>query len=542
MSNEKPLRPAPPDKQGEPLKIGPEGLPLFLDLELDCELETGDLYLSSAEDVKTEDDKPLNISVTSDRGIVDGSEEKKVNWLLIDWGINCVVAGLEIKAEAIPESTPTFKARVKVSQNNIWVPLTPTDMLTVGSKQSISPAATSKLMIEFVAELETSDPAGKSVKIPGAWSPVTVPVKERPRVYFSSAPGDLDLAVGDTEPFFSYQGILPFGKGIPAEGFKAAVNSFLKQSGITEIPLMLRAAIPGWITAPKIEKFSVVYIRTKWEGGDIDENGRLELPWQGEAIASTEIGENARVREVQFQLEVDLLHERLHVAPKKIESSKAQLCDARYAATQGFKALPGSVVLNGIDLFLRPVRLPVKGELVIYPDDMGRPARLPYPDAGVDIDLQDDSKGLSQDQWVVCQFSQPLTLGTNPWWAVLTLESGELHWYRGSNRSPEVLESMYRIGRGPWVDQAGPLWNLARLRVNEEKPTGVELFLRRGKAEINLTPDDRRQVRLLNGALEDLNEKKTAKQKELKLVVRSETAGTVTITKPHIKFIPGNSG
>jgi hypothetical protein len=538
---EKQLRPAAPVTKGGPLRIVPQGLELFLDVARDCELFEGELRLSAAEKSAAEDGKPLDFEINSDQGKIDAAQDKKVNWLLVDWGENRVVAGLEVKAAIEAGSQTPVKARVKVSQNGVWVPLTPADTLAVGPVQFISSVVTSKLMIEFVKPLETSGPDKKPVEIPGAWQPAPVPVKERPQVYFSTAPCDVNLAVGDADPFFSFQGVLPKGNGVPVEGFKEAVNNFLNNSGSRKIPLMLTAAIPGWIAPPSVTNAAMVAVLDKWEGGDIEENGRMALPWQGEAVARAAIGGGARVKAVQLQLRVDLVHERLLAAPSSIESSQAQLIGVRYAAAQGFKALPDNIALNGIDLYLRPAQLPAKAELAIYPDDMGQPSRRPYPDASVDIDLQEDSKKLLQARWLVCQFSQPLSLATKPWWAVLTVDSGELHWFAGTRRPEAVLGAVYRIGRGPWLNQADPRWNLARLRVDEPKPSGLKLFLRRGSAEISLELDARRQIEVSNNTLIHLNEKGVVEQENLELVVRSDTAGSITVANPYIKFIPNRS-
>ena len=212
-------------KAGEDLlPIPPQGLELILSMPDGCELDAATLSLS----IVDKNEEKLTCDFTSGKG----KKEDSISWQIADWGCERPVIALDIT----PKSDDR-KARIKVSHNDVWLPLTPVDIFTMESKQYFPAVFTSKLMVEFVKELETSD---KNIKIPGAWEPDSAIVTET-KIYASSAPYNVNLSIANEEPFFSHQGVLPGAVPIPVTGLKEAVNRFLDESGRTEIPLKIPA-------------------------------------------------------------------------------------------------------------------------------------------------------------------------------------------------------------------------------------------------------------------------------------------------------------
>jgi hypothetical protein len=452
------------------------------------------------------------------------------------------------------------KARIKVFQNGVWLPLTPVDIFTMESKQYFPAVFTSKLMIEFVKLLETTGPSNnEKVEIPGAWVPDSVEVTET-KIYASRAPYNVNLSIANEEPFFSHQGVLPGEAPIPVTGLKEAVNRFLDESGRTEIPLTITAAEPAKIDIGKAAKPPKIKIG-KFEASIVTvskklmdpEDGRLIKLWEREAVATVAVGQNTKLTEVRFEIRTELTPERMLLAPAPVEPSRACLVDARYGAAQGFAALSNGTSLAGLDLFLRPAQLPIKATLQLCPDDIGRPAAQPFPGASVDVEIDEEGEGPPQPRWVAFPISRPPPVYRGPWWTVLQVEEGEIHWCVVEESeiywcllegSPEpVLGTMYRVADGPWVkrlsaDTKKNIWGLVRLRVDAPDPPGVNLSLRRNSLPVPLRPDSQGRVKAYENTLKTLNKNDALKEEKLELVVRGDAAGTVSITNPCIKFRP----
>lgn len=509
---------------GKTFDIPPEGLELLLCLPEGCELgsATLSLHTGAASEVQ------LTCDLTSDKGPMHSAFTEAVNWLIADWQAERPAHALEISSR----NSEGVNARVKVFQSGVWVPQMPVDIMATGSKQHFSPVITSKLMAEFVKKSQT----------PGLWDPAPIEVKQT-KVYASLAPYDLGLAVADREPFFSHQGALSGSEPITVTGFKEAVNSYLSDTDDTEISLKITASMPARINVKKFEAVPISLIKTL-EG--LDDQGRLSLSWDGEAAASAIVGADAEITDVQFEFTTDLLPERMLLAPDSTETSRACLVDTGYGAAQGFDALPAGTVLSGLDLYLSAAQSPVKGTLDLCPDDMGRPAGQPFPGASKAVELGEQGNGYRTPRWVAFHLSQPLTLLTDPWWAVLSVAEGEIHWLLAEEAPEGVSGTMYRVAGGPWLKRTAaedgqPMWGLARLRAHLPGPAAPAASLRRSKQVLPVEPDARGQVKVTVDALRVLNQRPAAARKDLELVFTSEAAGSVIITKPCIKFKPKES-
>jgi hypothetical protein len=402
--------------------------------------------------------------------------------------------------------------------------------MAIGSKQHFSPVVTSKLIVEFVTPSAT----------PGLWDPAPMAVRKS-NVYASLTPYDLALAVADGEPFFLLQGALGGSDPIAVTGFKEAINNYVAETGDTDIPLKITARMPAKIEVKTFEATTISVLRALEGVGD---EGRMILPWSAEAAAGVTIGENAEVKSVQFEFTHDLLPERLLVTPGSIETSCASLVDAGYSAAQGVAAQPDGTTLNGVELYLRPARLPVKAVLDLCPDEMGRPAAQPFPDASIEVELNEAGNGPPKPRWVAFQLSKPFTFLTDPWWVVLRVAEGEIHWLLAEEAPEGALGTMFRVAEGPWLQRLTPqgvqvMWGLTRLRSPLQDTVVPSVSLRRGKQTLPLKPDPSGRVTVAEDVLQPLNA--PAAGKTLELVIMGESTGNVVISKPCIKFKPGES-
>jgi hypothetical protein len=515
----------------EILPITPEGLEFILSMPEGCELDEPILSLSAAGGTEE-----LRCEVSSDQRVVANGQAKTVNWLLADWGSDRVVTDLEIETS---DKDKEVKARIKVFQNGVWVPPRPVDIVVVKSKQAISAVVTSKVMVEFVKELETAnpDPTKKPLKIPGAWVPTTAEGTNL-KIYASWAPYNVNLSIANEEPFFSYQGVLPGEVSIPVTGLKQAVNRFLDESGRTEIPLTITAGREAQI---KIDfEATVISVTKKLEG--LDDKGRMKLSWSAEDIAFVTVGKDVKVREVEFTCSADTGPEQLLLSPKSTKVASAQLCDHHHTAAQCFEPLPEGKELTGLELYLRAAKLPVTAQLGLYADKMEQPAQQPLPAAVCEIKIDEQSERSWRPRWIPCSLPQPASLNEGPWWAVLSVETGELHWFLSSKPPSGVSRAMYRIGGHPWRQRLAygeskkPLWSLCRLVASTQDPAEIELSLRRNDKSVGLIPDPQGRVRKTGTDLNEINHESALTAMNLELVVKSNVSGSVVISNPRIRF------
>jgi hypothetical protein len=507
----------------EILNISPEGLGLILSMPGGCELETATLSLSIAD----QNEEALTCDFTSDKG----KENDNISWQIADWGGERPVIALDIS----PKSNDA-KARIKVFHNDVWLPLTPVDIFTMGSKQSFPAVLTSKLMVEIVTELETSD----KKKIPGAWQPGSASVTDT-KIFASGAPCDVNLSIADEAPFFSHPGILPADVSIAVTGLKDAVNRFLDETGTTKVPLTITAGRKSQIKV----NFDARAIRVAKNMAGLDSEGRLNLSWNPEDVAFVMVGKKTRVHEVEFMSEVVAGSEQLLISPESTDDvSSAHLCDLHHTAAQCFEPLPEGNELTSLELFLRPTKLPVIARLDLYADNLMQPAQQPLSAAGCEIKIEEPGENPCLPYWLPCSLPQPASLNEGPWWAVLTVETGEVHWFLSNEMPKGISRAMYRIGDGPWLQRRTygadqkPLWSLCRLVVSRQDPPEIELLLRRNgtDTEIQLIPDPQGRVRRIADSLAKINRGVALEAEKLELVIRSNVSGSLGISNPRIRF------
>jgi hypothetical protein len=510
--------------------IPPEGRQLILAMPPNCELSSIKMDLHAVlAPAALINSKESPAAVSSDRGA--GWQGKSVSWLMADWSHERAVVSLGI--EPPPDTTLPAKARVKVFYNGVWLPLTPAEILDFSKQpqQSIPPVFAAKLMVEFVKESE---------KPPGLWNPKSVKA-DGLTVNGSDIPYDLQLSVASEAPFFSQPGVLP-DPVLKINGFEEAVNRYISNTGKIDIPLKLTARMPARIAVKNIT-VKTISVAKKLE--NLDEQGQLPLPWEPiETAASLNIGAGSIIEEVQFEYHADLVPEHILIAPASTKTESACLVGDGYDAAQGFAALPDGVALIGLDLYLRPIELPVIASLTLYPDEMGQPGRQPYPDAFKEVELTEDLfRNPRSARWVPFQFPQPVPAPDGPWWAVLHVESGELHWYLSDIHVSmrELTGAMYCRGDGSWLKRVSAkngnaLQAQVRLRTPLTDPAAPALHLKRHTASIPLKPGADGSVHMTKDALRELNHKSVLSCIDLKIVVESEYAGSVQFANPCIRY------
>ena len=507
----------------EILTISPEGLELILSMPGGCELDTATLALRIA----GQNEEKLTCDFTSG----NGTEKDTISWQIADWGCERPVIALDITAN--PGNPGDKKARVKVSHNEVWLPLIPVDIFTMGSKQYFPAVFTSKLMVEFVTELKTSD----GIEIPGAWQPDSATVTGT-KIFASGAPCDVKLSIADEAPFFSHPGILPSDVSIPVSGLKGAVNRFLDETGRTEVPLTITAGRKSQIKV----NFEAKAIRVAKNMEGLDREGRLELSWRPEDVAFVIVGKNTKVREVEFTSELVAGSEQLLISPESTDVSSAHLCDLHHTAAQCFEPLPEGHELTSLELYLRPAKLPVIARLDLYADNLMQPAQQPLPAAGCEIKIEEPCERPWLPYWIPFSLSQPASLNEGPWWAVLTVETGEVHWFLSNEVPKGISQAMYRIGDGPWLQRRPygadekPQWSLCRLVVSRQEPPEIELLLRRNSPPIQLIPDPHGRVRKAGKNLAKINKSPASEGEKLELVIKSNVSGSIVISNPRIRF------
>jgi hypothetical protein len=274
----------------------------------------------------------------------------------------------------------------------------------------------------------------------------------------------------------------------------------------------------------------------------LDSEGRLNLSWNHEDVAFVMVGENSRVREVEFLSEVVAGSEQLLISPEPTDVNSAHLCDLHHRAAQCFEPLPENRELTSLELFLRPAELPVIARLDLYADNLMQPAQQPLPAAGCEIKIEEPSDRPWLPYWLSCPIPRPAGLNEGPWWAVLTVETGEVHWFLSNNVPKGISRAMYRIGDGPWLQRRPygadnkALGSLCRLVVSRQDPPEIELLLRRNGAPIQLIPDSRGRVRRAGSDLLEINKGTALNSGKLELAVKSNVSGSVVISNPRIRF------
>lgn len=507
------------------LTLTDEGQALMLRLGKHEELHSATLILQGSGDEQT-----LASMNTTDHGPVEDNiwPSENVNWLMADWAEERSLVSVHVEGTA-------GNIRAKVFVNGGWAPLSPGDIITIGSEQHFPAVVCSKLMLEPVdngSEYGLFSPQATSI------TGLTLKCTKQPI--------NVSLCIDELPPFFQQAGALPAGLGVPVDDFTAAVNDYLAAGGNhSSIPLRVQATTSGEFF---INHFSAraALVATALE--DTAADNSIFLPWGGEASGRIIVGAKKQIREVQFRQRSELVDERLYWPMITPTSHQALLCDPEHALAQTYTALPEGDVLQGLDFYLRPGNTSgtaeqtiISGTLTLHPDDKGKPAEQAFPGAEFKFNLPVDQNTLAKAYWQSFDVSAA-QLSKGPWWAVITVDSGgELFCYTdvATSMSEFVSGVLYHVAGSDWLSaqkaDSPETWILSRLRLSDKQSKTIEFALRRGGTLLPVSADDDGQVTLSDPAvLARLNKGTAVNRKALEIVVTSdktaEVSGTVKMS------------
>ncbi|NML13693.1 hypothetical protein [Azohydromonas caseinilytica] len=351
-------------------------------------------------------------------GKPDVSQGSNAHWLSIDWGRECALTALTLKAPSAKTSAPASGARVRMFSAGQWLPLPPRDTLGFGADGVASarfpPCAASRLMVELLTEN----------KVGGNWSGVLVPgavdlSKLSVSVQATPQPCHVSLAVGDEAPFFQHPGPLPL-QPVAVDGFSRALNRWLvDHPGSTRIPLTLRAAAPASL------RIAAWAVEQEPAPGDGASSGPVAPPPPPPRPESPGPGP----------------------LPQAPAPGRGRWCDPGRAAAQGFRPTPPGLGLSALELQLRNTgAVEATGTLALHADAGGAPAATPLA-----APLRWQLPPGTAPAWLRCELPLPAVALPGPWWAVLRVEQGELIWYEGGEPVDGIANAAWQADGGAWI-------------------------------------------------------------------------------------------
>jgi len=472
-------------------------------------------FLSARVEVKADGGvKKVEGKAGSVNGSVKSWPVRGISWIVIDWDHDCLLNELKINLD---KALKGLKVRIKVFGNNAWTPLMPVDLFSVSkaaTSMNFDPVKAGRLMLEFTKESDTK----------GVWEPSTVNVSSV-EIFASTLPVDLEVIL-DGEPLLSHKGMITGGEKIAIPSFAEMANDYLSRNpGTNTVPLMLKNAMPAEISLLLSDVRLAGIIRQFASGRDSIE---LHVGY-GEEILEKIAVKRSKIVQIHFDYEADLSGERLlPYGQEKKAPLMAHLCDDRHSAAQSFSPLPENEALVGIDLYLRPARLPVTAMLAIHLDESGRPAGSPCPEGMVPFRIEEKA---AISQWVPLRFHAPCSLNGNKWWVIVSVEEGELHWHLDKMKDGDGQgEVLNQIKGHPWQPR-GAYWGRTRVITRGNTKPEVTFSLSRGSRSI-IVKRPSGQVHLSDEELETLNGDNSD---EVKLKIKSSGNGSLFINNLGIR-------
>lgn len=329
------------------------------------------------------------------------------------------------------------------------------------------------------------------------------------------------------------------GQGVPVDDLSAAVNSYLADAQNSKaIPLTVHADTAGEFYIKSFNARAVA-VATTLQG---TKDGLISIPWGAEASASVLVGAKKEIREVRFKQRTELADERLYWPVPALTSRQALLCDQQHTVAQAYTVLPQGLVLQGIDLYLRPVKTlvagaqaDIRGKLALHPDNKGEPAENPFAGAELEFEMAVNQAGLMVADWQSFDVTSA-ELSNGSWWAVFTVEDdGELYWYTdvSTSMSAYVNNVLYHVAGGGWLSasqaNSPAIWALSRLRLSDRESKTTQLSLRRGKVQLPVFADKDGRVDVTDPVvLSVLNKGAALNRKDLEIVVSAVAPAQVS--------------
>lgn len=504
----------------------PKPLDLHLDISNDQELDPA----STLEIMPVMNDllETLKPAISSDQGDFQQAQDNLVQWLIADWGVERLLAGFGLEPKIQKPATGLItKARISLFTNGYWLPMFPIDILDIDKEQYFPAVMASKLMIELVQEGQ----------YPGLWKPCPQHLSNL-IVKAITSPGDPGVSVAGHSTGFKFPTVLP-ESGVKVEGFVAAVNDYLaEEQAVRPVPVQLTAGIPGKLTI-KFNPAVVTVVRQLHDNPD----GKLSMSWQNQndfeqaaakAVAHVSLSSvaNASLQELKFRLNTEFLAETLLFPPNQNVSNQAQLVTPLVSLAQGFHTDPKGAALTGLELMLQARTLDIKATLALHPDINGYPAPMPYSGAILSINWTKDSNPENADSCLVLSFPTPIQIPDARWWAVLSVQQGEVLWCLANNPPASTGLCLYRKYDEAWSNRGEHLWAQTRLRILAPKPENLTaITVQRGNIEVHLPVDG-----LVNADIETLNKLNTSDTAQLDISFFAAAIGTISLSDLRVVY------
>ncbi|QSQ23218.1 hypothetical protein JY651_50480 [Pyxidicoccus parkwayensis] len=532
---------------GKPVPAGPtapvdaSGLTVALDVPADVELLRASLTLQApGDDVMV--DLPPTATIATSLGPGPAPANTAINWISLDWGARRPLTFLQIK------TTDTGKeGRVSVAEGGPWFPPTPGNTVALGDNagQSLPGVMASRLLVEFFTTPANPFPPDPNKKTVAATVSALV-------VKASARPPDLTALVEPEQLFFHHaMPLQPLQELTLRDELRDALQrawpANLRGGPVT---LTLRSSAPSRLRRLALTLDTVALTR-KWSPGG--ESLTLPLSTDGEGVGRIEVPPDRPLREVLFLARYQPRGERIPLVPQApAQTALAHRCGSGYAAAQAFSPPGGGGALAGIDLHLRPLTRSVKGTLTLFPDEFGRPGKIPLG-AAVELSLEEQGNAPWASRWVSFELPRPVELDAKAnWWAVLAVTEGNVLWSLGDaatvtgngGLAPRV--ALYRAeDTGPWLERevpstggtSGGPWAISRPRLlasPTEPPAPPQVLLRWGSRQLAVVPDAQGRVSLDERALAALPPPglpATGPAPVLEVVVRAQAAGELTLSE-----------
>ena len=534
--------------------VGPDGLFLQLDVPPDwpdeVEVVSATLTLSAAPSDELRDLVPElpEATVFTDAGVVPfeaGAAPDRawspdpVRTLGIDLRARRIVRELLVTSE-----DPSRHARLKVALGGVFFPppsvphlpvghVPPAGQTPVGTVEitRIPALEAERLLFEFI----TVDPQGREADKPL--------VLERVEVRIAKTLSSVEVAFEDELPFFRDRGVLDEDRRVAVPRLDRVLDSALRRLERPRLPLIVTSRTPGELVVVGFEVTAGARIRAF---GERARTATLRLPFDGETAQPLGVPATGTLHRLELEVDADLRPETALRAPAEGSvPDGAQLCDRRHACAQAFAPVPESSPVTSIDLFVRPTTRRVAGTVAVYPDRDGAPDSAPISRHPFVLETADPLP--APPRWLETTVA-PLRLHEGRWWVVLLVEEGALRWTvrREPGARPVGLDGqlLARTEAGPWlprvVPAAGPAGartpSLDRFRAAVRlrtpslgAPPPVRYAVRRGAAEVPLTPDAAGVGRLDASALQPLNASDVLSA-PVELVARTIAPGTLRLS------------
>lgn len=496
------------------------------------------------------DDVTVNVTPTATLATSNGQTVldpgQAITWLSLDWGARRPLSSVDVRLPASPTQTEK-KGRLSVAEGGAWYPPTPSDTVAVNAAAPLPGILASRLLVEFV-EASSSPPPVGTPKTLAATQVASITLRAPAR------PPDLTATVGVGAGSLFFHHALPL---LPRQELvlEDALSDALQRAWPAElksgaVAVALRSSGLGMFDRVQLVLDTLEVIQ-RWSDGA--ESQTLAVDTDGGVSARVTVPGDRALSEVRFRVQHQLHDEDLPLAPRPPSvPALSHHCGSGYSAAQAFRATRATGPLAALDLHLRPLSRRVVGTLAFHADVHDRPDDAPLAGASIPLLLEQEGPAPWGSRWVAFTPGKPLALGTGPWWAVLTVDEGDVLWsltdHAESAPTPGALTPGTALHRteamGPWLprenglpgteEDAEALWGCARprLRPLTTAPPPPRLQLRWGAKVLDVTAGSDGTVALDAKALASLTPPggSTGSPPPLEVLVQSRVAGDIILS------------